>query len=420
MQRRVVITGLGPISPIGKERETFWRFLVNGISGIRVVPEIANSPLGFKTQIGGNIPDFDPLPYLHKKKGRHFSRFTQMAVVAAGLAIADAHLTVTAENASRVGVMMGTGIGGHEAVEEQQRILQKDGLSKINPFCANATFSHAAAAEISIYYGLTGVNYSLSTGCSASANALGTALDAIRSGKADVILAGGAETPFTEVVYASFDGTKQLSKKNATPEKAVTPYDLNRDGFLLAEGAGVVVLEELEHALRRGAYIYGELCGFGSSADAYDSYRMEPTGAGMARAMEAALRDADITPYELDYICSHGSGSKSADLKETHAIKLALGDRAKTVPVSTIKSVMGMPFGASTAFQLIAAALMLEKQIIIPTMNLETPDPECDLDYVPNVAREMILNYALLDSMGLGGNNAALVVKKYKADQRGS
>lgn len=413
MQKRVVITGLGPISPIGKERETFWRYLVNGISGIRIVPEIANSPLGFKTHIGGNIPDFDSIPYLDSKKARRFSRFTQMAVVAAGLAIADAHLPITPENTARIGVIMGTGIGGLEAVEEQKQILLEAGLSKINPFCANATFSHAAAAEISIYYGLSGVNYSLSTGCSASANAIGLALEAIRSGKADVILTGGAETPFTDVVFASFDGTKQLSTKNAAPEKAITPYDLKRDGFLLAEGAGVIVLEELSHALQRGAYIYAELIGFGSSADAYDSYKMETTGAGMARAMEAALRDASITPYELDYVCSHGSGSKSADLKETQALKLLLGERAKNVPVSTIKSVMGMPFGASSAFQLIASALMLEKQIVIPTMNLETPDPDCDLDYVPNEARAMILNYVLIDSMGLGGNNAVLLVRKF-------
>ncbi|MDR1997696.1 MAG: beta-ketoacyl-[acyl-carrier-protein] synthase family protein, partial [Candidatus Margulisbacteria bacterium] len=240
------------------------------------------------------------------------------------------------------------------------------------------------------------------------------ALDALRGGKADVILAGGAETPFTEVAFASFDGTKQLSTKNDTPEKAITPYDLNRDGFLLAEGAGVAVLEELEHALQRGAYIYGELLGFGSSADAYDSYKMEPTGAGMARAMEAAIKDADITPYELDYVCAHGSGSRSADLKETNALKLVLGGRARAVPVSTVKSVMGMPFGASTAFQLIASALMLDKQTVIPTMNLQTPDPQCDLDYVPDQAREMALNYILMDSMGLGGNNAALIVKKYK------
>ncbi|MDR2431785.1 MAG: beta-ketoacyl-[acyl-carrier-protein] synthase family protein [Candidatus Margulisbacteria bacterium] len=413
MQKRAVITGLGPVSPIGKERETFWRCLVKGISGIRVIPEIANSPLGFRTRIGGNIPDFNSLPYLEVKQARRFSRFTQMAVVAAGLAVADAHLIITPQNSPRIGVVMGTGVGGLEAVEEQKQILLEKGLAKINPFCANATFSHAAAAEISIYYGLGGLNYSLSTGCSASANAIGLALDAIRGGRADVMLAGGAETPFTDVVFASFDGTKQLSTKNAAPEKAITPYDLNRDGFLLAEGAGVLVLEELEHALQRKAYIYGELLGFGSSADAYDSYKMETSGAGMARAMEAAVRDAGITPYELDYICSHGSGSVSADLKETRALKLLLGERAKNIPVSTIKSAMGMPFGASTAFQLIASALMLDRQTVIPTLNLKTPDPECDLDYVPDKAREMILNYILIDSMGLGGNNAALIAKKY-------
>ncbi|GBR75390.1 3-oxoacyl-ACP synthase [Candidatus Termititenax persephonae] len=481
MQRRVVITGLGPISPIGKERETFWRSLVNGVSGIRLIPEIAASPLNFKTKIGGVIPDFNPQSYLKDEEIKHFSRFTQLAVVAADIALADAHLTVAAEDAARLGVIMGTGIGGHEVVERLQKALLADQENKAmvktkqfidelikqhaeNPLevelvaglksktlgdflthhfnnyfqaylleqqltrldktgekdlinsCAKATFTHAAAAEISAHCGLSGVNYSLSTGCSASANAIGAALNAIREGKADVVLSGGAEAPFTDMVYASFDfaSPRQMSVRNDTPAQAITPYAKNRDGFLLAEGAGVVVLEELEHALRRGAYIYGELLGFGSAANANISPAEELKGAGLAQAMEAAIKDADITPYELDYICSHGSGSAFADLKETNAVKRVLGERAKAVPVSTVKSAMGMPFGASTAFQLIASSLMLDKQIVIPTLNLETPDPNCDLDYVPRTARPMILNYILLDSIGLGGNNAALVIKKYK------
>jgi 3-oxoacyl-[acyl-carrier-protein] synthase II len=413
MQKRVVITGMGLVSPIGNDRETFWQYISKGISGIKVIDRFKNSDKGYQTHIGGEIADFTFVPYLEPKVAKRFSRFTQFSLVAAAKAMSDSHLKVTDQNAGRIGVILGTGIGGLDAVEDQVMRLADHGVSKVNPLAANASVPHAAAAEVSVYFKLKGMNFTVSTGCSASANAIGVAMQMIRSGAADVILSGGAETPFTDVIFATFDASKQLSRKNATPDKAITPYALGRDGFLLAEGASILVLEELEHAQKRGAYIYGEVIGFGSSGDAYDSYKIQPTGQGMAASMELAIRDADITPYEIDYICSHGSGSQSADLKETNAIKQLFGSRAKAVPVSTIKSVMGMPFGASTGFQMIASCLMLEQQIIIPTMNIDTPDPECDLDYVPNVARPAQLNHIIMNSMGLGGNNASLVVKRY-------
>lgn len=413
MSKRVVITGLGPVSCIGRERETFWHSLSKGISGIKKIERFEKSARGYRTIIAGEITDFTPSPYLDLKKARRFSRFTQFSIVAANLALADAHLKITPANRSRTGIILGTGIGGLDIVQEQVESLLADGLKKLNPFAANSSIPNAATGEISIYFGINGPNFTLSTGCSASGNAIGIAADMIRSGKVDIVLTGGAETPLTDVIYATFDVSKQLSEKNETPEKAIKPFDLNRDGYLLSEGSGIIVLEEMEHALKRQAYIYGELVGYGSSADAYDSFKMEQTGQGMASAMRNALLDAGVTALDIDYICAHGSGSQSADRKETNAIKTVFGERSKFVPISTVKSVMGMPFGASTAFQLIASALMLEHQTIIPTMNLETPDPDCNLDYVPLQAREAILNYVMINSMGLGGNNAVLILKKF-------
>lgn len=413
MVKRVVITGIGPLSCIGRERETFWQSLVKGISGIKKIERLQNSPRGFRTWIAGEI-DFSPAPFLDLRQARRYARFTQFSIVASALALADAHLKITPQNRSRTGIVLGTGIGGLDIIQEQFEALATDGLKHLNPFAANASIPNAATGEIAVFFGINGPNYTVSTGCSASGNAIGLAMDMIRSGRADAVISGGAETPLTDIIYSTFDVSKQLSAQNENPEKAVKPFDMNRDGYLLSEGGSMLILEELEHALARHAYIYAEVVGFGSAADAYNSFKMEEAGVGMAAAMKNALHDAGITPLEIDYICAHGSGSKSADRKETNAIKSVFGQRAKYVPISTIKSVMGMPFGASTGFQTMAAALMLDNQIIIPTMNLETPDPECDLDYVPQKARETILNYAMIDSMGLGGNNAVLILKKYE------
>lgn len=411
--RRVVITGIGLVSPIGHDRETFWHHIAKGISGIKVIERFKNSDKGYKTYIGGEITDFSPEPFIENKVARRMSRFTQMSLIATYKALADAHLTITPEISTRTGVVLGTASGGYDVLEDQIHSIAKSGLTHLNPFTANASTPSAAASEISVFFKVTGPNFTVSTGCSASANAIGSAVDLIRAKRADVVITGGAETPFVEVTFSTFDTSKQMSTKNDTPEKAVTPFALNRTGYVLAEGSAILVLEELEQALKRGAHIYGEIIGYGSSADAYDSLRMEQTGVGMAQALTLALHDADLTPYELDYICAHGSGSKSADLKETNAIKSALGERAYHVPISTIKAVMGMPFGASTGFQVAATALMLEKQIIVPTINLTEPDPECDLDYVPNKARESVIQHAAVHAMGIGGNNAVLILRKF-------
>jgi 3-oxoacyl-[acyl-carrier-protein] synthase II len=404
---------MGLVSPIGQDRETFWQSIVKGVSGIRVIERFKNSDKGYKTYIGGEIPDFSAEPFLDKKVSRRMSRFTQMSLVATYKALADAHLTITPELTPRTGVMLGTAAGGYDVLEDQVKSIMTSGLTHLNPFTANASIPSAAAAEISVFFKVTGPNFTIATGCSSSANAIGAAVDMIRAKRADVMITGGSETPFAEVTFSTFDTSKQMSTKNDTPEKAVTPFSLNRTGYVLSEGSAILVLEELEYALKRGAHIYGEIIGYGSSADAYDSLRMEQEGVGMAQALTLALQDADLTPYELDYICAHGSGSKSADLKETNAIKSALGARAYQVPISTIKAVMGMPFGASTGFQVVATALMLEKQIIIPTINLSESDPDCDLDYVPNKAREAVLQNAAVHAMGIGGNNAVLILKRF-------
>ncbi len=414
MAKRVVITGLGPVSCIGKDRESFWYSLLRGVSGIKKIERFAASELGYASQIGGEISDFKTTPFLDEKQTRHFSRFTQFAVVSAYLALADAHLDIDDEITRKTGIILGTGIGGLDAVEDQANRLQEKSLKKLNLFTANATQAQAAVAEISTSLRIKGVNYTVTSGCSSSANAIGVAFDNIRQGRSEIILTGGAEAPFTDVVFASFDVTKQLAAKNDEPTKAVIPYSLGRSGFVLAEGASLIVLEELEHAQKRGAFIYGELVGFGSAAEAYHSYKHEMSGEGMASAMKEAAKDAGITPYEIDYICGHGSGSQSADLKETNAVKRFFGARAANVPMSTIKDLMGMPFGASTGFQVIATALMLEHQIMVPTTNYSEPDPECDLDYVPQKPRSSIINYAMINSMGLGGNNAVLIVKKFQ------
>ncbi len=407
--RRVVVTGMAPVSAIGKDRETFWQSLVRGVSAVHQIARFKER--GFQTQIGCEMSDFSPEPFLSKKEAKRLSRFTQLSVVATQLALADAHLE-TDLNAQHAGIIYATGIGGLEVVEEQVILLQEDKLTRLNPLAANTAVPNAAAAFLSVYLKLNGPHFTVSTGCSSSGNALALAYDQIQLGRLDVVITGGSETPLTDVIFGTFDVSHQMSTKNATPEKAVSPFDLNRDGFVLGEGAATLILEEYEHARKRGAHIYGELIGYGQSSDAYDAYQMEQEGKGMALAIEKALLSANLSPYEVDYICAHGSGSKNGDRKETNAIKKVFRERAREIPISTIKDKMGMPFGASTAFQAIATLLMLEKQQVIPTINYETPDPECDLNYVPNEARATILNKTLINSMGIGGNNVVLAFSK--------
>ena len=413
MARRVVITGLGPVSPNGMDRQTFWTSLVNGHSVIKALPQFSDPKLGYRTHIGGMIENFSPEPFLSPKETRRFSRFTQFAIVGAMKAIADAHVKTDKEDANRFGVILGSGIGGLEVAAQQALDLEAHGPGKLNPYAANAAVPSAAAAEISVLLGLKGPNLTVATGCSAGLNAIGLAYDMIRMDRADIVISGGAETPLVPVTYATFDVSRQMSVRNSTPIQASSPFDVNRDGFVLSEGAGILILEELEHALKRGAYIYAEVAGYGVMADAYSSYGLDPEGKGAAEAIRLCLRDAELAPDEINYICAHASSSKEGDLKETNAIKAVFKAYAYKLPVSSIKSVIGMPFGASGGFQTIAAALAIENGIIPPTINLTTPDPLCDLDYVPGKARKTNLDNVLINSFGLGGNNSVLIIKKY-------
>ncbi|MBU0580601.1 MAG: beta-ketoacyl-ACP synthase II [Candidatus Margulisbacteria bacterium] len=413
MNRRVVVTGLGPVSPNGSDRETFWTSLIHGHSVIKILPQFSSSEEDYRTHLGAEISGFTAEPYITAKEIKRFSRFTQLAIVGARKALADGHLKVEQENQHRVGVILGTGIGGLEVAAQQAIDLKEKGLGKLNPFAANASVPSAAASEISVLMGLKGPNLTVSTGCSSGLNAIGLAYDMIKMNRADVLITGGAETPLTPVIFATFDISRQMSVRNEIGAQASSPFDVNRDGFVLSEGAGIVILEELEHALKRNAFIYAEVIGYGVMADAYKSFGLDPEGKGAAEAIKLALRDAEITPQDVNYICAHASSSREGDLKETNAIKAIFKDYAYKLPVSSIKSVIGMPFGASGGFQLIASVLAIENSIIPPTINLKTKDPLCDLDYVPNTARETNLEYVLMNSFGLGGNNSVLVVKKY-------
>ncbi len=413
MARRVVITGLGLVSPNGSDRETFWTSLITGHSVIKSLPQFAGPDPGYRTHIGGEIEGFTAEPFITAKEIRRFSRFTQMAIVGAMKAVADAHVKIDTEASHRFGVIMGTGIGGLEVAAQQAIDLKEKGPGKLNPFAANATVPSAAASEISVLLGLKGVNLTVSTGCSSGLNAIGLAYDMLRMDRADIIITGGSETPLVPVTFATFDVSRQLSVRNDIPKQASSPFDVNRDGFVLSEGAGVLIMEELDHALKRGAYIYAEVAGYGVMADAYKSYGLDPEGKGAAEAIRLALRDAELSPDDINYICAHASSSKEGDLKETNAIKAVFKEYAYKVPVSSIKSVIGMSFGASGGFQTIAASLAIENGTVPPTMNLVTPDPLCDLDYVPGKPRKTNLDHVLINSFGLGGNNSALIIKKY-------
>jgi len=410
--RRVVITGISPISSIGSDRDTFWQSLVTGKSGISKIAHYEE--MGFKSQIAGVVSDFNGAPFLDNKQEKRLSRFVQMAIVSAYKAISDSRLDIEKLDTNYLGIILGTAIGGLDVVEKQVLTLHQKKMTKLDPFAANSTEPNAAAAQLSIYLKSTGPHFTVAAGCASSLNALAVAVDMIKMGRIDVAISGGSETPLADVVFSTFDVSGQLSTNNDNPEKAVSPFDLNRDGFVLSEGAATLILEEYEHAKKRNAYIYGEISGYGQSSDAYDTYHMEQEGVGMALSMERALQNSACSAYEIDYINAHGSGSKKADRKETNAIKKVFRDRAKEIPVSTIKDKMGMPFGASGAFQLIAAMQMLQNQIVVPTINYHTPDPECDLNYVPNNARETILKNIMVNSMGIGGNNISLIASKLR------
>ncbi|WPZ19135.1 beta-ketoacyl-ACP synthase II [Geobacillus subterraneus] len=409
-RRRVVVTGMGAVTPLGNDVETTWKNIIAGQSGIDVVTRV--NPDDFPAKVAAEVKDFDPASFMDRREARKMDRFTQYAVAAALMAVKDAKLEINEQNAERVGVWIGSGIGGMETFEQQFEIFQQRGYRRVSPFFVPMMIPDMAAGQVSIILGAKGINSCTVTACATGANSIGDAFKVIQRGDADVMITGGAEAPITKMSFAGFCANTALST-NPDPKTASRPFDKNRDGFVMGEGAGIIVLEELEHALRRGATIYAEIVGYGATADAYHITAPAPGGEGGVRAMRQALRDAGLQPKEIDYINAHGTSTEYNDKYETLAIKEVFGDHAYQLAVSSTKSMTGHLLGATGAVEAIFSVLTIRDGVIPPTINYETPDPECDLDYVPNEARKQDVRAVLSNSFGFGGHNATLIFKKY-------
>ncbi len=413
-ERRVVITGMGVVTPIGNDLETFWSNLKNGVSGIGTID--AFDTTGYDCKIGGQVRDFDPKPFFKNPKDvRRTDRFTQLAMAAAKMAVADSGIDIAnLKQRDRFGVIVSTGIGGLKTLQDQLQILLTKGPGRNSPFTIPMLISNMAGGVISMEFGLRGPNLCIVTACATSNNAIGESWRIIKFGDADIFLAGGAEASIVEIGVAGFSAMKALSKRNDDPERASRPFDRDRDGFVMSEGAGIVVVEELEHARARGAKIYCEITGYGVSADAYHMTAPPPDGEGAARAMKLALEHARISPGQVDYINAHATSTDIGDLCETRAIKQIFGAEAYNVPISSTKSMTGHLLGGAGGVEMAACALAIRDSVVPPTINLENPDEECDLDYTPKVAREKKVRVALNNSFGFGGHNATLVATAFE------
>lgn len=409
-KRRVVITGLGIVSPVGSTIEEAWNSVITGKSGIKPLTRLNAD--NYPAKVAAEIRDFDPEQFMEKKEARKMDRFTQYAVAAAKMAVADANLEINEGNAPRIGVWIGSGIGGMETFENQYRIFLERGYRRVSPFFVPMIIPDMAAGQVSIYLGAKGVNSCTVTACATGTNSIGDAFKVIQRGDADAMISGGAEAPITEMSVAGFCANTALSN-NPDPATASRPFDANRDGFVIGEGAGIVVLEELEHAKKRGATIYAEIVGYGSTGDAYHITAPAPEGEGGARAMQMAIDDAGFAPEEIDYINAHGTSTPYNDKFETAAIKSVFGDHARKLSISSTKSMTGHMLGAAGGVEAIFTALTIKNDHIPPTINLANPDPECDLDYVPNEARKQEVRSALSNSLGFGGHNATIVLTEY-------
>lgn len=411
MKRRVVVTGLGVITSLGLDYETFWSSLINGKSGISLVTSFDTTE--FPSKIGSEVLEFDPLQYMERKDARRMDRFAQFSVAASQEAVEDSKLKITEENAHRIGVLIGSGIGGMKTFEDQTRVLIEKGPKRISPFFIPMMIADMASGQVSIHTGARGPNLTAVTACASSTHAIGEAYRIIKYGDADVMIAGGAEAAITPLSYAGFSAAGALSKHNSEPTKASRPFDLERDGFIMGEGAGTIILEELEAAKARGAKIYGEIVGYGLTGDAYHITSPHPEGLGASEAMKLAVKDAGWRLEDVDYINAHGTSTTANDKLETMGIKRTFGEHAYKLAVSSTKSMTGHLLGAAGAIEAIAIVLALKNGIIPPTMNYEQPDPECDLDYVPNRARTVEITCALSNSLGFGGHNGTLAFKKF-------
>ncbi|MBI2964628.1 MAG: beta-ketoacyl-ACP synthase II [Chloroflexi bacterium] len=411
-QTRVVVTGLGALTPLGNSVDEFWAGLKAGKSGI--APLTLVDTTDYPTKIGGEVRGYDPTAYVDRKEARRMARFSQLAVGAAAQALADSRLDMSAEQRDRVGVLLGTGIGGLPETEEQGRIMVAKGGMRMSPFFIPMILPNMATANVSRVFGATGFSNTTITACAAGTQAIGEAREAILRRRADVMIAGGAEAGICQLGLGGFCTIQALTRRNDDPEHASRPFDAKRDGFAPAEGAGIVILESEEHARARGARIYGELAGYGASSDAFHLVQPPEDGAGAARAMKWALEDAGLQPGDVSYINAHGTSTPLNDAAETRAIKLAFGEQARGVPISSTKSMIGHSLGASGGLEAVVSLKTIGEGVIHPTANYEVPDPQCDLDYVPGSARKADVRYVLSNSFGFGGQNACLVFARYE------
>jgi 3-oxoacyl-[acyl-carrier-protein] synthase II len=410
-KRRVVVTGVGALTPLGNDVETTWKNLIEGKSGIGPMTRVNADE--YPAKVAGELKDFDPETIMDRKSARKMDRFTQYAVAAALMAVEDAKLTINEENADRIGVWIGSGIGGMETFEKQYEIFLEKGYKRVSPFFVPMLIPDMATGQVSITLGAKGFNSCTVTACATGTNSIGDAFKVIQRGDADAMVTGGAEAPITKMSVAGFCANTALST-NPDPLKASRPFDKNRDGFIIAEGAGIIVLEELEHALARGATIYGEIIGYGSTGDAYHITAPAPGGEGGARSMRMALKDSGLKLEDIGYINAHGTSTEYNDKFETAAVKEVFGEQAYKLAMSSTKSMTGHLLGAAGGIEAIFSLLAMRDSILPPTINYETPDPDCDLDYVPNTARKKDLKAVMSNSLGFGGHNATIIFKKYE------
>ncbi|OIO76301.1 MAG: hypothetical protein AUJ85_00575 [Elusimicrobia bacterium CG1_02_37_114] len=414
MKPRVVVTGIGAISPNGIGKDAYWHALTSGISGIKKISTFDISQ--YPSKVAGEISDFNPANYMDRKMANRLSRFTQFALASTRMAVEDSALKIN--DSYRAGISLGTAIGGLEIAEKECCVFYTKGMDKISPFSVMSMNSNSAVGIIAIEFNINGINTTISTGCSAGLSAIAHAYDIISNGRADIMIAGGAEAPLFPVTFESFCASQVLSKRNGDPTKASRPFEKNRDGYILGEGAGIVILEKLDHALERKAKIYVEIAGYGVTNDSYSIFKMEPTGKNVSRTIKLCMEDAKVSPEEIDYINAHGSSSVVADKRETNAIKSTLGECAYRIPISSIKSMIGQSLSASASLQFITSVLAVDTNWLPPTINYEEQDPECDLDYIPNKARNSReINTALINSFGAGGNNISMAIRKYKDEK---
>ena len=411
MKRRVVATGLGLATPLGVGLENVWQRILNGESGIAPITRFDTAL--HETKFAGEIKEFKPEDYISPKEIKRIDLFIQYALVASKIAMKDAGLDMSTEDAERAGVVVGTGLGGLPTIEKYHSVLLERGPSRITPFFIPMLIANEAPGHIAIQYGMKGPNLSIVTACATGSHSIGEASRIIQYGDADVMVAGGTEANLTPLTVGGFNAMKALSTRNDAPEKASRPFDMDRDGFVVSEGSGIVILEELEHALKRGAKIYGEIAGYGYNGDAYHITAPSPNGEGFVRCIKMALKDAGISAEDVDYINAHGTSTELNDYTETLAIKEVFKEKAYKIPVSSTKSMTGHLLGAAGAIEAIFSLLSIRDNVCPPTINYETPDPQCDLDYVPNVSRSHRIDVALSNSFGFGGTNSTLVFRRF-------